>query len=96
MKLDKNVTIDDYHFPVNINLAKNLLGKILTHIEAMNLPESVKKANKDLLSQSFWSWWEMVKHSSLTSSHDCLAPIQELDGATRWLANDSSVKWKHN
>lgn len=87
----------DYYFPVNVDLAQNLLGKLLTHIEAMNLPEKAEKANKDLMRQSFWRWWADVKDNSLTSYRGCVAPIEVVrdpsnstESAYRWLGGGAS------
>lgn len=81
MKLDPDVSPSDYYFPVNVDLAQNLLGKVLTHVEAMNLPDKVEKANKDLVRQTFWTWWSSVQENSLTSYKGCIGPIQVLRNA---------------
>lgn len=78
MKLDTDVDHADYYFPVNLPLAQNILGKFLTHIEALGLPDKVEKANKDLVRQSFWRWWDNVQENSMTSYRGCIAPIQVL------------------
>lgn len=77
IKLDAG-NVDDYHFPVNLHLAQNLLGKMLTHIEAMNLPASAEKANKDLVKQTFWKWWGDVQENSISSYKGCIGPIQKV------------------
>ncbi|BCP36374.1 hypothetical protein MINTMi198_17440 [Mycobacterium intracellulare M.i.198] len=76
MKLDVNKDPDDYLFPVNVGLAQKMLGKMLTHIEALGLPDKAEKANKDLIRQSFWSWWSDVQENSMTSYKGCIAPIE--------------------
>lgn len=76
MNLDTSKDPADYYFPVNLHLAENLLGKFLTHIEAMNLPERSEKANKSLARQFFWSWWSDVQENSMTSYRGCIAPIE--------------------
>ena len=53
----------------------DLVGKMLTQIEAMNLRESVEKANKDIVRQILWSWWGSVQENSMTSSGLCIGPI---------------------
>lgn len=78
MKLDVGKNPADYYFPLNINLAEKLLGKMLTHIEAMGLPDKVEKANKDLVRQSFWKWWSDVQENSMTSYKGCIGPIEVL------------------
>lgn len=68
--------IDRYFFPVNVHQIEDLLGKVLTQIEAMNLREGVEKANKDMARQTLWSWWGSAQDNSLTSSMGCIAPIK--------------------
>lgn len=67
---------EDFYFPINIPQVNTLLGKLLTHIEAMNLPSSAEKANKDLVRQSLWSWFGEVQENSMTSYRNCIAPIE--------------------
>lgn len=67
--------IERYYFPVNLSLFEDLVGKMLTHIEAVNLPPGVEKANKDLIRQSLWRWWEFVQENSLSSYKNCIGPI---------------------
>jgi hypothetical protein len=67
--------LDKYYFPINLNQVKDLLGKMLTHVEAMNLREGVEKANKDLVRQHIWKWFAEVQENSLTSYKGCIAPI---------------------
>lgn len=83
---------DDYYFPVNQYQVSQLLGKLLTHIDAMGLPERAEKANKDLVRQSFWKWWDEAKDNSLTSYRGCIAPIEVVrdhsnhtESGYRWL-----------
>ncbi|WP_236739467.1 hypothetical protein, partial [Mycobacteroides abscessus] len=68
----------DYYFPVQAAQVRNLLGKILTHIEAMNLPPRVEKANKDLVRQSIWDWWSDAMENSTTSAGGCIGPIENI------------------
>lgn len=35
----------------------SLIGKLLTHVEAMGLTPSAEKANKDLIRQAVHGWW---------------------------------------
>lgn len=65
-----------YYFPVTLHQVENLLGKMLTHIEAMNLPDKSEKANKDLVRQSIWKWWEDAQENSMTSWKGCIGPIK--------------------
>lgn len=67
--------IEHYYFPVNLSQVKDLLGKMLTQVEAMNLRGTVEKANKDIVRQRIWKWFEEVQDNSLTSYKGCIAPI---------------------
>lgn len=89
IKLDPG-RIDDYYFPVNVSLAENLLGKLLTHVEAINLPSHVQKANKDLIRQTFWAWWSRVQENSITSAGLCIGPIEVEPGLG---GNDRVYRW---
>jgi hypothetical protein len=74
------------HFPVSTSQFKSLLGKVLTHIEAMGLPEVVEAANKKLIKETLWKWWETVwetvEEGSITSANGCIAPIDLRQVAT--------------
>lgn len=66
---------DQYYFPVSTRQFESLVGKMLTHIEAMNLSERSEKANKDIVRQNMWTWWERAQENSLTSAGLCIGPI---------------------
>lgn len=68
--------IESYYFPVNLSLVKQIVGKMLTHIEAMNLSERAEKANKDLVNQTIWKWWSDVQENSMTSWKGCIGPLR--------------------
>lgn len=36
----------------------NLVGRIMTQIETLGLPENQEKAFKDIIKQEIWSLWE--------------------------------------
>lgn len=87
--------IEQYFFPVNLSQFENLVGKVLTQIEAMNLNERSEKANKDIARQTLWGWWNSAQENSLTSSGLCIGPIfapnsdGQADGsAYQWLTED--------
>ena len=67
--------IDRYYFPANTRQFQDLVGKMLTQVEAMNLRESVEKANKDIVRQMLWKWWNDVQENSMTSYKLCIGPI---------------------
>lgn len=68
--------MEDFYFPINVNQVKDILGKMLTHVEAMNLPSEASKANKDLVRQTIWAWFSDVQENSLTSYRGCIAPVE--------------------
>lgn len=48
----------------------NLLGKILTVIDAIGLPETQGKAVKDITAQHFWdSYWTLPERKMLCAPH---------------------------
>lgn len=72
--------VNDVYFPINYPLLRDLLGKMLTHVDVLGLPESQSKAAKDLVRQSFTNWYDMVQDNSLTSYRGVIAPIELLRG----------------
>lgn len=69
---------EDLYFPVNEPQIRDLIGKILTHVDAMGLPERVEKANKDLIKQALWRWFSDAQENSMTSYRGCIGPIEVL------------------
>lgn len=65
----------EFWFPINQWSFDDLIGKVLTHIDAMNLPEQVCKANKDIVKQTLYNWYSGVQENSMTSYEGCIAPI---------------------
>jgi len=91
--------IDRYYFPSNVRQFEDLVGKMLTQVEAMNLRESVEKANKDVVRQILWSWWSGVQENSMTSSGLCIGPVlaPNSDGRVSetphyWLTNSGQIQ----
>jgi hypothetical protein len=76
---------EDLYFPIRHTQVRDILGKVLTQIEAMNLPASAEKANKAIFTQMLWRWFDEVMDNSATSSEGCIAPIKlancKCDGA---------------
>lgn len=62
-----------YLFPVGTSQVEDLLGKVLTHLELMNLRN--EKAAKDVFRQLVWRWYDGVQENSLHSYQNCIAPI---------------------
>lgn len=73
---DHEIDPDDYHYPTNRSMCQNLIGRMLTHIDALGLPSGQEKATKDLVRQSIQQWWIDVCDNSLTSYRGCLGPIE--------------------
>ena len=73
--------VNDVFFPINYPQVRDLLGKMLTHIDALGLPEAQGKAVKDLVRQSFSVWFDGVQDNSMTSYRGCIGPIELLRGA---------------
>lgn len=72
---DYDITGDEVYYPINHNQLRDLLGKMLTLLDAMNLPERVHTAQKALIVQSAWLWWDGVYSNATTSYAGCIAPI---------------------
>ena len=69
----------DVYFPINYDLqVRDLLGKMLTHVDALGLPEAQGKAAKDLVRQTFGVWFDRVQENSMTSYRGCVGPIEVL------------------
>lgn len=75
---DTTLAPEDSFFPINSDQVNRLLGKLLTHIDALGLPPGQAKANKDLIRQSLQQWFNEAKDNSRTSHRGCIAPIQLL------------------
>lgn len=66
---------DDVYFPVNHQQLRDLLGKLLTHLDAMALPDRTHKAARTLMVAQVWSWWDSVADNATTSYKGCIAPV---------------------
>lgn len=66
---------DDVYYPVNHQQLRDLIGKLLTQLDAMALPDRAHKAAKTLLVQEAWRWWDSVAANSTTSYNGCIAPV---------------------
>ena len=78
-----DILSNDTYFPVNVDQFRGLLGKVLTHLDAMALPDRVRRATKTLLVQSAWNWWSDAAENAATSGSGCIAPIV-MNGNGRW------------
>lgn len=63
------------HFPINHHQVRDLLGKLLTQLDSMNLPERAHAANKAVIIQHIWRWFDTVVENSNTSYKGCIGPI---------------------
>lgn len=70
---------DDLYFPINHYQIRDILGKILTQVEAMNLQPKSESATKIIFTQMVWRWFDEVMSNSATSSQGCIAPIKIVD-----------------
>lgn len=80
----------EVYFPVNVDQFRGLIGKVLTHLDAMALPDRARRATKTLLVQTAWNWWSDAAENAATAGAGCLAPIvmnprreMEMTGAWR-------------
>lgn len=86
---DYPITGDNVYYPVNHQQLRDLLGKLLTQLDAMALPDRAHRAAKTLLVQEAWRWWDGVAENATTSYLGCIAPIvlpEQVGGApsNRW------------
>lgn len=78
--------VNDVFFPINYPQVRDLLGKMLTHVDALGLDAFQRDAAKSLIKQSIHVWFEGVQENSMTSYRGCIAPIELLrdnDGKDR-------------
>lgn len=69
---------EEYWFPIYHIQVRDILGKILTQIEAINLPDKTEKANKAIFTQMVWRWFDEVMDNSATASQNSgLQPISD-------------------
>jgi hypothetical protein len=61
--------------PVNHGAVQILVGRILTTLDAMGLPDRAHKAARTLLLENIWRWWNDQYENAVTSVDGCLAPI---------------------
>lgn len=85
---------DDLYAPINGGYQLNdLIGKVLTLLDATGMPDGQAKAVKDLIKGQIRSWYADALDNAETSFRGCLAPIVMLrhtsNGTERkavWLA----------
>lgn len=84
---------DRVFYPVNAGQLRDLLGKVLTNLDAMGLPDRAHRAAKQLLVQELWRWWDGVYDNSTTSGGS-LAPIVMANSSGRVVEGvEPSNRW---
>jgi hypothetical protein len=72
---------ESHWFPINHSQVRDILGQILTQIEAMNLNEKSERASKAIFTQMVWRWFDEAMDNSATSYEPAgLRPIKSKDG----------------
>lgn len=66
---------DQVHFPLNHRQVRSLIGRLLTQLDAMALPDRAHAAAKTLFTREVWDWWVDACENSVTSYQGCIAPI---------------------
>lgn len=66
---------DDVYYPINHWQLRDLLGKVLTQLDAMGLPDRAHRAARSLLTQEVWRWWDGVHENATTSGAGSIAPV---------------------
>lgn len=69
------IAADHIWYPTSPMQVRALVGKLLTQLDAMALPDRAHKAARTLLVQEIWRWWDGVYENATTSSEGCIAPI---------------------
>lgn len=79
---------DGVHYPVDHNQVRDLVGKLLTQLDAMALSDRAHRAARTLFVQQIWAWWGNVHENAVTSTQGCIAPVVMTPGAAtpsnRW------------
>lgn len=66
---------DRVYFPINHKLVRDLLGRLLTQLDVMNLSDRAHSAAKSLTVREVWRWWSYVCDNAVTAGMGCLAPV---------------------
>lgn len=86
--------MSDFYFPINSDQFEDLVGKVLTQIEAINLPPAVQRANKDITKQLLWRWFDNVQENSISSWKGIIGPvdIKEREKELGWNPGENSLE----
>ncbi len=72
---------EKFYFPIDHRQVRDILGQILTQVEAMNLNDKSEKALKAIFTQMIWRWFDEVMDNSSTSSEKAgIRPIRNERG----------------
>lgn len=86
---------DAVYNPVNHLLLRDLLGRLLTQLDAMALPDRAHRAARTLITAEVWRWWDFVHENAVTSGQGCIAPVvvRPIGGrlSNRWGFADESA-----
>lgn len=85
------ITADHIWYPTSPMQIRDLLGKLLTQLDAMGLPDRAHRAAKTLLVQEVWRWWDGVYENATTS--ESLAPVVGTPGGRYIEGQPSSNRW---
>ncbi len=85
-----DIAADDVWLPANHRQLRDLLGKLLTQLDAMALSDRAHHAAKALITREVWNWWNGVYENATTSHLGDLAPIVT-DGPR--VADGPSNRW---
>lgn len=65
----------DVWFPTNYYMFQTFEGKLMTHLEALGLPDKQEKATKDIFRQLMWDFYSDITENSRTAATEKLHPI---------------------
>jgi hypothetical protein len=86
------ILAENIYYPVNHLQLRDLLGRVLTQLDAMGLPDRAHRAARALLTQEVWRWWDGVTENATASYQGCIAPIVTSSG-TPADGGRSSNRW---
>lgn len=84
---------DDVYYPTSHRQLRDLIGKLLTQLDAMALPDRAHKAARTLLTQEAWRWWDTVADNATTSAGGCIAPVVLANGGRYLEGVAASNRW---
>jgi len=88
-----DVLADHIWYPTSPMQVRQLVGKLLTHLDAMALPDRAHRAARTLIVQEMWRWWDEVCDNAVTSTEGCLAPVVARPHGRYVEGEPSSNRW---